>query len=119
MQKACNGPVATPTAVGGLLQGFRSRVIYVFMPKNDPLPFRVYWSTNVNRQILLLCPRMFKQGPDYVISHVGWIPAMVEYVIRLMDMPRFLLQSNTFVRLICTRELRHFVVKFFGRAELF
>ena len=89
VQKAYKEQVSKLTAVGGILQGYRTRVINVFMPKDDPLPCRVSWSTNVIRQVLLVSPTMFKQYPDYVVSHIEWVPGMVNHIVAIMDVCGF------------------------------
>ena len=89
VQKAYKEQVVKLTAVGGILQGYRTRVITVFMPRDDPLPYRVSWSTNVIRQLLLVSPTMFKQYPDYIVSHIEWVPGIVSHTVAILDVCRF------------------------------
>ena len=73
-------------SVGGPLQGYQTRTIMVFLSKDDPLPFRPTYSTNVTRAVLLVSPNPFKKGPDFMVSQSTWTPSLIVHLVSLLDM---------------------------------
>ena len=88
VEAAAKGPVTNLIASDGLLPGYKSRIITVNLPQDDPLPFRISWSTSVVRQVLLLSPDMFSSGPDYFVILIGWCPAVINQLVHLLNVYR-------------------------------
>ena len=75
-------------AVGGPLQGYKTRTITVHLSKDDPLPYRVAHCGNVTRMVLLLSPSGFKKGMDYMVTQGTWSPSLIVHLVGLMDILR-------------------------------
>ena len=88
VEAAVKGPVTDLIAADGLLPGYKSRIITVHLPQDDPLPYRISWSTSVVRHVLLLSPDMFSSGPDYITSLIGWCPAVINQLVHLLNVHR-------------------------------
>ena len=75
-------------SVGGLLQGYKTRTIMVHLSKDDPLPFRPGYASNVTRSVLLLSPTGFKKGMDFMVTHLSWSPSLIVHLVSLLDIHR-------------------------------
>ena len=75
-------------AVGGPLQGYKTRTVTVHLSKDDPLPYRVAHCGNVTRMVLLLSPSGFKKGMDYMVTQGSWSPSLIVHLVGLMDILR-------------------------------
>ena len=88
--------------VGGPLQGYKTRLLYLFMSKDDPLPYRAGYSGNVTRSVLLLSPSGFKKGMDYMVTQGTWTPSIIVHLIGLLDIIRGnLIACLSFVTIGC------------------
>ena len=93
IQKVNRELLSEMLCVGGPLQGYKTRVISVFLSKDDPLPFRAGYSANVTRSVLLLSPTGFKKGMDYMVTQCSWSPSLIVHLIGLLDITRVNLLS--------------------------
>ena len=85
------GPLATLQAPGGQLQGYKSRVLQVFLPHDDPLPGRPTWTTNDHRTVLLVSPQTFRSSPGHMVTQQGWTASLLVHLVHVLDMARLVL----------------------------
>ena len=88
IDKAVKGPVAELLAAGGELQGYKSRIIDLYMAKDDPLPDKNTWCTNVHSKVLLLSPGGFRNSPSYMVTQWSWTPSLLVHLIHILDVFR-------------------------------
>jgi hypothetical protein len=87
------GPLLALLAPGGQLQGYKTRTLDVYLPRDDPLPGRPSGWTNVRRSVVLVSPGSFRSCPSYVVSHQPWTASLIVHMKNVLDLPRLVLSS--------------------------
>ena len=88
------GQLAKLTEGGSCLTGYKMKKMTVYLPKEEPLGARSAGALNVERLVILLSPSPMRSCLTYMVSHIGWCPALVAHLVWCLDVARVSLKTG-------------------------
>ena len=69
-----------------VLAAYKDKQLMMYFPKDDSMGQRQQYSSAVCRKVIMLSPSHMKNSLPYMVSHIGWTPAVVTHVVGLLDL---------------------------------
>jgi hypothetical protein len=77
------------------MQAYRVRQLTVYMPKEPSMGGGATGVQSVSRTCLILSPGPLRPSQPYIVSHIGWTPAIMTFCVGLMDTPTVQIGSQS------------------------